>query len=53
MLKCFSFIGENDCSYESDGNISAYLNPKTSVERSKVSNASFPPAKNIESSLQS
>jgi len=31
MLKCFSLIGENDCSYESVGNIFAYLNAKTSL----------------------
>jgi len=49
----FSLIGENDCSYQSVGNISAYLNAKTSLKRNKVALMSFPMVKNIASSLQS
>jgi len=51
MLKCFSLIGENDSSYESVGNTSAYLNTKTSLKRNRVALTSFPMVKNIASSL--
>jgi len=55
MLKYFSLIGENDCSYESVSNIFTYLNVKTCMKRNKVANTltSFRPTKNIASSLQS
>jgi len=36
MLKCFSLVGENDCSYEYLSNVSAYLNAKTCLKRNKL-----------------
>jgi len=47
MLKCFSLIGEEDCSYEYLSNISAYLNAKRCLKRNKVANANHRTTKRV------